>query len=295
MNTAITRAFTRLVRAAALALAVLAAATLAVTPAHAQSLSASPASLYSGHALTAAWDSIAAPTATDWIGLFPTGAADTAFIAWIYTDGNATGSGPFTVPATAPAGTYELRLFANNSSTKLATSNTVTVQGPPPANLAASPSTVFVGGAITAAWDSILAPTATDWVGLYAAGAADNAFIAWVYTNGNAAGNVPLTVPVGTPTGSYELRLFYNNGYAKLATSNGVTVQPQPAAALSVSPTTVYSGHAVTATWGSIFAPTATDWIGLFATRTRWPGRQTGAVDCWMVRVVPSSKRTVTS
>ncbi len=55
--------------------------------------------------------------------------------AWIYvscsqTPGSAqaAGSCPFTVPPTAAPGTYELRLFANDGFTRLATSSPLTVQ-----------------------------------------------------------------------------------------------------------------------------------------------------------------------
>jgi len=61
-------------------------------------------------------------------------AADTAYLAWIYvscskTAGSAAAAGScaFAIPGTVAGGTYELRLFSNNSFTKLATSNALTV------------------------------------------------------------------------------------------------------------------------------------------------------------------------
>ena len=94
------------------------------------------------------------------------------------------------------------------------------------ASLAANPTTVAAGAATTASWSNIAAPTAKDWIGLYSGPAAANgAFIAWRYTTGTAAGNVSFTVPSGTPAGSgYELRLFSNDGYTRLATSAPFTV-----------------------------------------------------------------------
>jgi hypothetical protein len=57
--------------------------------------------------VTAIWGGITNPTTTDWIGLYASGAADTAFIDWIYvscsqTPGSAQASGScsFVVPAT---------------------------------------------------------------------------------------------------------------------------------------------------------------------------------------------------
>jgi hypothetical protein len=84
--------------------------------------------------VTATWSGIANPTATDWIGLYAYGAADAAYRTWIYvscskTAGSAVAAGScaFSIPATAAAGTYELRLFSNNGFTKLATSTALTV------------------------------------------------------------------------------------------------------------------------------------------------------------------------
>jgi hypothetical protein len=76
--------------------------------------------------VTATWTSIISPTAHDWIGLYSSGAPDTAPISWRYTTGVASGNVPFTIPAVSP-GTYELRLFANSSLARLATSASITV------------------------------------------------------------------------------------------------------------------------------------------------------------------------
>ena len=94
-------------------------------------LTASPASTPAGGTLTSAWTAIASPTSTDWIGLYQRGAAADSYFNWIYVSCSKTpgsprssGSCPFVVPASLPAGTYELRLFANDSEVKtLAISN----------------------------------------------------------------------------------------------------------------------------------------------------------------------------
>src|ERR1019366_4579749 len=76
----------------------------------------------------------------DWVGLFSTSAADTAFASWEYLNnlktapfgGIATAALQFTAPTVA--GTYDIRLFSNDSFTKLVTSAAITVQAaaPPP-------------------------------------------------------------------------------------------------------------------------------------------------------------------
>jgi len=106
-----------------------------------------------------------------------------------------------------------------------------------------------------------------DWIGLYPAGAADTAYVAWIYVSCSAtagaaaaAGSCALPIPSTIAGGTYELRLFADNGYTKLATSNTFTVT----AGLSVTPTSVVRGGSVTATWGGLAAATTTDWIGLY-------------------------------
>ena len=179
--------------------------------------------------MTATWSGIAKPTATDWIGLYRAGAANTDYIDWIYVNcsktastARASGSCPFTVPATLAAGSYELRLLANDDFMLLATSNIVI--SPP---LSTDSSTVTTGSTVTATWSGIAKPTATDWIGLYMAGAANTDYIDWMYVNcsktastARASGSCPFTVPATLAAGSYELRLLANDDFMLLATSN---------------------------------------------------------------------------
>jgi len=73
---------------------------------------------------------------TDWVGLYQTGAADTAYLNWFYlngsktapTSGLASANVPFTMPGTL--GDYEFRFFSNNGFTRLATSPMVTITSP---------------------------------------------------------------------------------------------------------------------------------------------------------------------
>ena len=188
-------------------------------------LSASPTSVAPGGTVTTTWSGIATPTATDWIGLYTPGAANNAFLAWRYTTGAASGNVPLVLPGTLAAGTYQLRLFANNGFTLLATSNTFTVTVTGGITLTVSPTTIPAGGTVTVTWSGIPTPSTTDWIGLYTPGAANNAFLAWRYTTGAASGNVPLTIPSTLATGTYQLRLLANDGFTLLATSNNFTVQ----------------------------------------------------------------------
>ena len=239
-------------------------------------LSASPDTVLPGTAVTAMWSGVGTPSPTDWIGLYAPGAPSTAYIDWIYTSctkaagsGMSDGSCPLVVPRDLPAGTYQLRLFANNGFVELATSQSLTVT-PPGATVSASPGAVPAGSAVTVTWSGNAAPSPTDWIGLYAAGAPATAFLDWVYTSctktstfPRAAGWCPLPVPETLSPGAYEVRLFANNGFVTLATSQSFAVTP-PGPSVRASPVAVSAGGAVTATWSSIPAPSPTDWIGLF-------------------------------
>jgi subtilisin family serine protease len=91
---------------------------------------------------------------------------------------------------------------------------------------------------------------ATDWIGFYAAGAADNAYQQWRFLNGTqslpASGrrnaSLQLTAPL-TP-GTYEIRWFSNGGYTRLATSSAIAVQSQPT--LTINDVTVTEGNSGT-------------------------------------------------
>jgi Pectate lyase superfamily protein len=201
----------------------------------APTLSASPTATPAGGTITTTWNGIASPTSTDWIGLYRRGAPDASYLAWIYvncskTAGSprASGSCPFVLPGSLASGSYELRLFANNGDKILARSNGVTVKA---ATLTANPASISSGGSLIAAWSGVGSPTSRDWIGLYQPGAASYSYLDWIYvscskTAGSprVSGSCPFVLPASIPTGTYELRLFTNNGDNILATSNGFTV-----------------------------------------------------------------------
>lgn len=101
--------------------------------------------------------------------------------------------------------------------------------------ITASPSSAMPGGSVTGNWSDIASPTARDWIGFYAAGTSNTAFLAWVYvscsqapTIAKANGSCALTLPVNLANGGYELRLLSNDGFTTLATSNAVTLGGAP-------------------------------------------------------------------
>jgi len=244
--------------------ATVAAFVLFASPASAASatVAESPSPVAKGSALTATWSGIASPTSTDWVGLYPSsGTPNSGHIAYQFTNGASSGSLQITVPASAATGsTYELRLFAHNTFTLLATSAPFTVQT---TTVAESPDPVIRGTQLSAAWAGIPSPTATDFVALYpSAATANSGYLTYAYTTGAASGSVPLTVPASaTPGSTYELRLFSHGTFTRLDTSAPFSVI---ATTVSASPATVPRGSAVTATWAGIASPTGTDFVAVY-------------------------------
>jgi hypothetical protein len=185
-------------------------------------LTVSPVTVVATSSLTVDWHAIAAPTATDWIGVYAVGASDASYVTRAVTSGLANGTTTLTLPGGLAAGAYELRLFTNNTFTRLAVSNGLAVVAGPVVRV--TPATLAATGTLTVTWESIAVPKPTDWVALVLLNAPDNSFVAWSYTTGAATGSVNLSVPASVPPGSYELRLFAQNTYQRLAASNVVTI-----------------------------------------------------------------------
>jgi hypothetical protein len=69
--------------------------------------------------------------------------------------------------------------------------------------------------------------------------------------------------------GAYEVRMFSNNGYTRLARSDLIR-------SLNVSPLTASAGSEVNVQWQGIESPSATDWMGLYR-----PGDSDSAPIAW--------------
>jgi hypothetical protein len=163
--------------------------------------------------------------ATDWLGVAPTGSPNTTYLQWTYVGSGIT-SRTWTTTMPTAAGTYEFRLFVSGY-TRVATSPVVNVTPappPPPAQLTTNVATATVGSPVTMSLTG--GPGgATDWIALAATGAANNNYLQWVYV-GAGVTTRNWTVNMPTAPGTYEFRLFLNNGYTRAATSPPVTVTP---------------------------------------------------------------------
>jgi 5-hydroxyisourate hydrolase-like protein (transthyretin family) len=219
-------------------------------------LAASPALVAPNGTMTVSWQNIASPTPNDWIGVFPVGSSDTSYSARISTGGRASDRALIQLPGGLAAGSWELRLYSNNTFTRLASSNTFTVGQP---GISVNKASVEPGGTVTVTWSGLPSPTPKDWYALIPQNGLDSNWYVWSYTTGTASGSGSLTIPATVPMGTYELRLYANDGFQRLAVSNLVTVQPT----VTVSPTPVAAGGTVTITWAGISAPTPKDWFTL--------------------------------
>src|SRR5205807_1337240 len=141
---------------------------------------------------------------------------DITRIAVKYTGGAASGSISLTIPGAAAAGTYEIRLFANDSWTRLDRKSVVKGTAAAAA-LSATPATVTAGTDVTGTWSGIAVHTSTVWVGVWAVGSPDNDItrIAVKYTGGAASGSISLTIPGAAAAGTYEIRLFANDSWTR--------------------------------------------------------------------------------
>ena len=232
--------------------------------------------LVAGGSVTASFDHVANPTPNDWIGIFPVGAPNDGFLDYVWASScskaaslaRAAGSCVLAMPTTA--GTYELRLLANQSTTLLATGPRVTVTAAPPPTFGVDTTSVAAGGSVNATWSGVSSPTANDWIGVFKPGTPNDAFLDYMWTSScsktasvaRASGSC--AVPMPNDGGTYELRLLANQSTKLLATSAAVTVSPPPAATLSLDTTSVAAGGTVTATWANVANPTPNDWIGIF-------------------------------
>lgn len=101
------------------------------------------------------------------------------------------------------------------------------------ATLAESPANIHPGGTVTATWSAIAAPSHGDWIGLYVPSAGETSFRDWIYVSCNKSpggasinGSCPFVIAKSLPFGTYELRLYSNDGFTRLATSAHFAVSP---------------------------------------------------------------------
>src|SRR5581483_2468366 len=163
-------------------------------------------------------------SAVDWIAVAQAGSADDVFVQYQYTGGNQTGTLSFSGLA---AGSYVARAYFNNSFTRQAESAAFTVAEPSSAASLSTDAAQYASGAPVVVTFSGMLGASNDWIAIATAGSADDAYLAYQYTGGGAAGTLTFD---GLPDGSYVARAFFNNGFTKQGETAPFTVGAQPPA-----------------------------------------------------------------
>jgi hypothetical protein len=157
----------------------------------------------------------------DWLALAQTTAPNTSYTQFVYV-GTGVTTKTWTVTAPSTPGTYEFRLFYNNGYVRAATSAPITVTVTRPPTLSVSTTSAAPGGSVTVTLADGYGGSA-DWLALASSSAPNSAYISFIYV-GSGVTSRTWTVSMPSTPGTYEFRLFLNNGYTRAATSPVVTV-----------------------------------------------------------------------
>ncbi len=170
------------------------------------------------------------------------------------------GTGAITGSVSTP-GSFNVSVTVTDSRNASGSANFQwTVTAPVGPTLTAAQSSVSAGGSVTVNWSGIANPTNTDWIGLFAPGAAAESYLDWIYVSCTtspgpalASGTCPFQIPATRAAGTYQLRLYAANGFTLLANGPTLsvtqTVSNSPPTVALTSPannTSVVQGSAVT-------------------------------------------------
>jgi subtilisin len=158
---------------------------------------------------------------TDWLAFALSSSSNSSYVQYTYVGAGVT-TRAWTVTAPATPGTYEFRLFTNNSYTRVATSAPITVSGGPTPVLSVSATSVRAGASVTMTLTNGYGGS-MDWLALAATTAPTTSYLAYTYVGAGVTTRT-WTVTMPSTPGTYEFRLFPNNGYTLAAKSPPVTV-----------------------------------------------------------------------
>jgi hypothetical protein len=187
-----------------------------------------------------------APAGTATLALTVTGSGFDAFsvVMWNGTSrpttviDTATLQASISVADLPAAGTASVSVFTPAPGGGTSASLSFTIDPPP--TLTISAATVGPGGSETVTLTNGLGG-AQDWLALAATGAANTSYLQWTYVGAGVTTRT-WTVTMPTTAGTYEFRLFPNNGYTLAATSPTVTVGNPAPAITSLTPTQTSAG-----------------------------------------------------
>jgi parallel beta-helix repeat protein len=153
-------------------------------------------------------------------------------------------SGILKIKAPADNGSYILRMYNITSGEEMASVN-FNVGIP---TIIAAPAFVNTCEQITVSYTGVPGYE-NDWIAMYESGSTDTNYITRQYLDGKENGTVILEAP---DQGSYNFRIFENDSYNRLATSNSVEVKTRNGTKVIASSSHVAPGGTVTVTyWGA--------------------------------------------
>ena len=163
---------------------------------------------------------------SDWLAFAASSASNASFLQYTYVGAGVT-TRTWTVTAPATTGTYEFRLFLNNSYTRAATSPPITVEpSTTPPVLSVDPTTVQGGSNVTVTLTNGTGASG-DWLAFALTTAANTSYTQYTYV-GTGVSTRTWTVTTPLAGGTYEFRLFASNSYTRRATSPPIAVTPGP-------------------------------------------------------------------
>jgi hypothetical protein len=191
-------------------------------------------------------------TSTDWVGIAVPGTPATAWIRFLFTDGNASGEVTFN---NLPAGTYVARSFRENSYDMVAESAPFTI-----GNVIETSQPSYVEGSPIVVNYTGLTTDPTDWIALAPAGALDGGYVAWHFQSGTGSGQETFA---SLPPGNYEARAYLHNSFERAGTYAFSVVSADPPSVVTGSPTYV-EGDVVTVTYDHLTG-NQYDWVAVSA------------------------------
>ncbi len=158
----------------------------------------------------------------DWIAFAQVGAANNNYVQFVYVGAGVT-TRTWTITTPTTPGVYEFRLFRQGTFTRIATSDPVTVQAPPPPTLALSTTTASPGQTVTVTLTNGLGGN-TDWFAFATVGSADSVYLNWTYVGAGVTTRT-WTVTMPSTPGNYEFRLYRQASFVRAATSATIQVR----------------------------------------------------------------------
>jgi len=202
--------------------------------------------------------------ATDWIGIYPARASYEFenVVAYKQTGGDINGSVSFT---NIPVGNYDVRAFFNNTLGQEATTP-ITVTADPAyhdVNITTNKATYLSTETVTVNFH-YMQGNATDWIGIYPAGASyefENV-VAYKQTGGDINGTITFK---DIPVGNYDVRALFNNSlHTEASTPISVIIDPNYHDVNLTLNKSVYAQNELVYINYNYMKGNQTDWIGIY-------------------------------